>query len=318
MFVDRPRPIAGHTLIRTGDEPSDGRSQRGLGRDLAAILENSLAREAPAVGLTQLLGERRPATPSVRRFVVDVALAAIAEAFEADAIVLARCRSGGDLPVVSSRLPPSWDDELGVKFELIGHVWDLLRDVSKPHHQPSQHRVIAIDGLHAWLGAHWSGEGRLAAAIARRTPLTDREQVALARIVRSVACAVDDEPTPLPHGARLSVSLTTATRSADSGSDADSAADVRAIVALRGGGERRTAAAEAPSADLAVANAAVELAGASRSVSVGFAGRVAIDDMSVSIVVLEDPDDAPLLGLVVADRSCRAGLAEAVFAALAV
>ena len=317
MFVDRSRPVAGQTLVRADHEPADGRSQRGLGRDLAAILENSLATEAPTVGLTQLLGERRPATPSVRRFVVDVALAAIAEAFEADAIVLARRRNDDDLPVISSRLPPSWDDELGVRFELVGHVWDLLRDGPTPRRHPSQHRVITVDGLHAWLGAHWGSEVRLAAAIARRTPLTDREQLALARVVRSVACAVDDEPTPLPSGTRLSVSLSTAATKGDHNGEREAAPDLRAVVALRGGGERRTAAAEAPSAELAVARAAVELAGASSRVTVGFAGRVAVDDMSVSIVVLEALDDAPLIGLVVSDRACRAGPAEAVFAALA-
>ncbi len=242
-----------------------------------------------------------------------MALAAIAEAFEADAIVLARRRNDGDLPVVSSRLPPSWDDDVGVKFELVGHVWHLLQEGSNAP-RPVAHRSIVVDGLHAWIGAHWGEEGRLAAAVARRTPLSDREQLALARVVRSVAGAVEDEPTPLPAGTRLSVSLCSPT--VDREAAIDGSGHVRAVVALRGGGERRTAAADAPNAELAVAQAAVELAGESAETTVGFAGRVAVDDMSVSIVVLERPDDAPLLGLVVSDSGCRAGPAEAVFAAL--
>lgn len=316
------------TLVRA-DEAADQslRSQRGLGRDLAAILESSLDREAPAVGLTRLLGERRQSTPSVRRFVVDVALAAIAEAFEADAIVLARRRHDGEPPAISTRLPPSWDDDSGVKFELVGQVWRVLRDgPARPRPNlagtpvgalplesmtPGPASVadesVTIGGLHTWIGGHCGSEARLAAAVARTTPLTEREQVALGRVVRSVASAIDDEPTPLPNGSRLSVSL--------SAGDAEPA--IQAIVALRGGGERRTAVAEGPDADVAIAEAALELAGASGAVTVGFAGRAAVEDMSVSIVVLDRADDAPLLGLVVSDGGCGAGPAEAVFAALA-
>ncbi|MGI9616463.1 MAG: hypothetical protein ACR2QO_26340 [Acidimicrobiales bacterium] len=310
------------TLVRA-DEAADQslRSQRGLGRDLAAILESSLDREAPAVGLTRLLGERRQSTPSVRRFVVDVALAAIAEAFEVDAIVLARRRHDGEPPAISTRLPPSWDDDSGVKFELVGQVWRLLRDgPARPRPNLAGtlpagkaavvNESVTIGGLHTWIGGHCGTEARLAAAVARRTPLSEREQIALGRVVRSVASAIDDEPTPLPNGSRLSVSL--------SAPDAEpSRPSIQAIVALRGGGERRTAVAEGPDADVAVAEAAVELAGASGAVTVGFAGRAAVEDMSVSIVVLDRSDDAPLLGLVVSDGGCGAGPAEAVFAALA-
>ena len=314
MFVDRPRPIAHGTLVR-GDAETDNaiRGQRGLGRDLAAILDSSFDQDAPTVGLTQLLGERRPSSPSVRRFVVDVALAAIAEAFEADAIVLARRRHDDDAPIVSTRLPPSWGDESGVKFELTGHVWRVLNErASWPH------RAATIDGLHAWIGGHRGESVRLAVAVARRKPLTDREEIALGRVVRSIACAVDDSPAPLPNGARLLVSfnsvvLDEATADADGRSDPTG---TRAVVALRGGGERRTAAAEAADADLAVAKAAVELADAAEPLSVTFAGRASVEDVSVSIVVLERPDDAPLLGLVVSEAGSRAGPAEAVFAAL--
>ncbi|MGI9614546.1 MAG: hypothetical protein ACR2QO_16670 [Acidimicrobiales bacterium] len=328
------------TLVRA-DEAADQslRSQRGLGRDLAAILESSLDREAPAVGLTRLLGERRQSTPSVRRFVVDVALAAIAEAFEADAIVLARRRHDGEPPAISTRLPPSWDDDSGVKFELVGQVWRLLRDgparqrpnlgatpnlaatpkleetskleeTGPPGTAGVANESISIGGLHTWIGGHCGAEARLAAAVARRTPFSEREQIALGHVVRSVASAIDDEPTPLPNGSRLSVSLTAA--------DAEpSVPAIQAIVALRGGGERRTAVAEGPDADVAIAEAALELTGASGVITVGFAGRAAVEDMSVSIVVLDRSDDAPLLGLVVSDGGCGAGPAEAVFAALA-
>jgi hypothetical protein len=201
-----------------------------------------------------------------------------------------------------------------VKFELVGQVWRLLRDGP-----PDQHQVAMIDGLHTWIGGHRGGETRLAVAIARRAPLTNREEIALARVVRSVACAVDDEPTPLPNGSRLSVSLSTvpSDRSTQGPEDVEPQAEIRAVVALRGGGERRTVAAEAANADLAVAMAAVDLAGVSDQVTVSFAGRAAVEDMSVSIVVLDRPDDAPLLGLVVSDGGCGAGPAEAVFSALA-
>ena len=57
---------------------------------------------------------------------VDTALAVIAEGFDADAVVLVRREDPNRPPVVSSRIPPSWDEASGFTFELFGQLWRLL------------------------------------------------------------------------------------------------------------------------------------------------------------------------------------------------
>ncbi|MEL7158086.1 MAG: hypothetical protein AAFN30_16025, partial [Actinomycetota bacterium] len=101
---------------------------KGLGRNLAGILDDTIPsrRAGAGSGLGQLLGGPSATTPPrVREFVTETALAAIADGFGAEAVAIARV-DGADDAVVSSRLPPSWDESSSLTFELYGQLWGLL------------------------------------------------------------------------------------------------------------------------------------------------------------------------------------------------
>ncbi len=144
----------------------------GLGRGLAGILEVEPPAERPAdhggAGLDQLLGRQFSSrAASVRAFVVETALAAIAEAFGAHGVVMAsrerppttpsghyRYRSatrhgGADTdtgthdaagvptetatsPALALRLPPSWGPSSPALFAVYGNLWEML--TAEQHH----------------------------------------------------------------------------------------------------------------------------------------------------------------------------------------
>ncbi len=260
-------------------------------------------------------GPTAPTPPRLREFVTETALAAIAEGFGAEAVAIARV-DGADDAIISSRLPPSWDESASLTFELHGQLWGLLerrgRLVStsavaavgaRAGDEPTEtsHELL-LGGRPTWLGWQSSTAGDLAAAVVRSTPFTDAERAALGRLVRTVAVAIGGRrtsPSPTPD---LSVAVTTK----------DDRWRAEAIVVTDG--KRRRAIAEADDRELAVARAAAKFCRV--PAEVGFAGRTELDGVSVTLVVVNDKHNAPFLGLAVTEPGRVEAPAEAVFSAV--
>ena len=281
-----------------------------LGRGLSGILDQTAAPERAGAGLRQLLGPTRAVTPPrVRQFVVDTALAVIAEGFDADAVVVVRREDPDRPPVVSSRIPPSWDEASGFTFELFGQLWRLLEAPDGEQRCPPAPDG-AIDGQirvgphHGWMSRRRSDAGDLVAAVVRGRPFTPAEQATLSRVVRSVTVAVGDRPLGIRR--RLSASVR---------ADGDG---WRAEVGVASAGKAHpgcTGYATGPRPELAVARAATHLG--RPPYSVAFAGCTRLDQAVVTIVVVNAPDASPLLGLAVSDDDGPLGPAEAVLSAMA-
>lgn len=293
----------------------------GLGRGLSGILDQSVAPRDPSGGLRHLLGPAPSATPPrVRQFVVDTALAVIAEGFDADAVVVVRREGADHPPVVSSRIPPSWDEASGFTFELFGQLWRLL-EASGPtsgatagggagtgvgDDQCGDHGAgaIRVGPHHGWIGRRRSAAGELVAAVVRARPFTPADQATLSRVLHSVAVAVGARPLEISR--RLSATVTP---------DGDG---WRAEVAVAAAGRAAPGCAGFATADgpeLAVARAAARLG--RPPYDVAFAGRTQVDQVTVTIVVVNAPDGSPLLGLAVSDDDGPRGPAEAVLSAMA-
>ena len=290
----------------------------GLGRGLAGILDHAEAAIPRTVrpGLQQLLGPRVSATPPrVREFVTETALGVIADGLRAEAVAIARLDELGQ-PVVSSRLPPSWEESSSLTFELYGQLWGLLdrRGLPSRGHDlgrarthrsstgTSSHREISLGGLPTWIGWQATANGELAAAVVRREAFSPAEQSTLARLIRSVAVAIGTTRSSLPPDA----GLTAATQHRDG--------RWRAEVVIDDRGKRRRAIAEAETGELAIARSAAKLC--RPQVEVSFAGRTELDGTAVTIVVVNDEHNAPFLGLAVTDPEQETGAVEAVFSAV--
>ncbi len=275
----------------------------GLGRGLAGILDDSRRpRRDNGPGLEQLLGRQSALSPPrVRQFVTETALGAIAEGFDADAVVIVRRESHGQPMVVSSRIPPSWEESSGLTFELFGQLWQLLD--SADDRAVAERIVLGSD--HGWIGRQGSVNGVLAAGVVRSRPFSSAEEATLGRVIRSVAVAVGTDGPALAPGTRLSATVEP---------ERDG---WRAEVVVTGDDhrERLRSVARGSRSELAVARAAAELCGA--PCEVAFAGRTELDRAVVTIVVLNDQLNSPLLGLSVSDIDDPAGPAEAVLAAMA-
>lgn len=294
------------------------RPSGGLGRGLAGILETVSPGSRPAgPGLERLLGRAESATPpQVRHFVTDVALAVVADGFEAEAVAIARLDESG-LPVVSSRLPPSWDESSSLTFALHGQLWQLLDGVDpsvdagaqagagrRPGRGGEGRRCqqVTLGDRPTWLGWQPTTHGRLAAAVVRRRPFTEDEELILGRLIRSVAVAISTTGSSLPPETEL-------TASASSNGER-----WRAEIVIDGLGKRRRAFAEGGTGELALARAAAKLC--RDPVEVSFAGRTEIDGAAVSIVVVLDAERAPFVGLAVTEPGDTTGPVEAVFSAV--
>ena len=193
----------------------------GLGRGLAGILDQSPSGKAetltePSPGLGQLLGPQVSSkTAGVRAFVAETALAAVAEAFGADGVVMVsrdRATATSDVPPsllpvegrageaehsnLAHRLPPSWGLNSPALFALYGNLWEMIN--SERHHcsqcgvsdQPLAYRQERLDSYWAWFCRIDDQATSVAAALIRATPFDDEESDALARSMRSVATAV--------------------------------------------------------------------------------------------------------------------------------
>jgi hypothetical protein len=258
----------------------------------------------------------------VRDFVIETALGAIADGFDAEAVVIARRDGAGQLAVVSSRIPPSWEEATSLTFELFGMLWywldhasyayaDPARWLREPGGEPGllgEAGPLGEGGRHLWIGCQPVAGGHLAAAVVRGTPYSEVEQVALSRLVRSVAAALGGEVSALPPGASVTVS-------GDGGEPGGADGEDRSVeVCVEVDGRRRRAAASAPSPELAAARAAAGLCDAAYEVT--FAGQTELDGSRVTIVLVDDGRGSPFLGLAISDRGDLAGAAEAVFSAV--
>lgn len=318
-----PAPIA-EKLVPAGHSAGttlSSRSPGGLGRDLAGILDDagSAARNnrSSSSGLKQLLGRGISVTPPrVRQFVTEIALGAIADGFGAEAVAIARL-DDDDHPVVASRIPPSWGESPSLTFELYGQLWGLLerrgllldtRHSRRPRRtnelESATYHQIQLGHRPTWLGWHPTASGDLAAAVVRREPFTEAEQATLSRLVRSVAVAIGIKRSSLPPDAGMSALIR---RDGDRW---------RAEAVVEAEGKRRRAFADADTSELAVARAAAKLCRVPTEVS--FAGRTELDGTAVTLVVVQDAQNAPFLGLAVTEPDDQAGAVEAVFSAVSV
>ncbi len=260
----------------------------GLGRGLAGILGDALTYErAPEV--SNLLGIR--STPEVRKLATSLALTALAEGFGAEGVVVVSRAVEGSLATVASRLPEGWSGLDAEGFELAGRLWTALGDPDLEFEQ------VKLGELHLLICRQQSAAGPLAAAMVRPAAFDDQEQRLVARLVRSVALAVNGG-NEVPADASIRVLA----KEADDG--------VLADVRLVGPGDRRHAAAVGPDEVNAIAAAAAELC--DLSLSVVFAGRTRVQSQDVTVVVVTD-GDGPLFGLSVSDPSSGTGAVEAVF-----
>ncbi len=260
----------------------------GLGRGLAGILGDALSYDrAPEV--SQLLGVR--STPEVRKLATSLALTALAEGFAAEGVVVVSRAVEGTLATVASRLPDGWSGLDAAGFELAGRLWMALGDPSFEFAQ------VPLGDLNLLICRQESASGPLAAAMVRPERFDEQEQRLVARLVRSVALAVNGG-REVPADASIRVLAKTA--------DDGVLADVRLV----GPGDRRHAAAVGPDEVSAVAAAAAELC--DLSLSVIFAGRTRVQAQDITVVVVTD-GDGPLFGLSVTEPTAGTGAVEAVF-----
>ncbi len=154
----------------------------GLGRGLAGILGDALTYErAPEV--SNLLGIR--STPEVRKLATSLALTALAEGFGAEGVVVVSRAVAGSLATVASRLPEGWSGLDAEGFELAGRLWAALGNPDLEFEQ------LELGELHLLICRQQSAAGPLAAAMVRPSAFDDQEQRLVARLVRSVALAVN-------------------------------------------------------------------------------------------------------------------------------
>ena len=144
--------------------------------------------------------------------------------------------------------------------------------------------------------------GELAAAVVRGRPFTAAEEATLARLFRSVAVALGPTGSSLPPGAAVTASARCdGTR-------------WRAETVIEARGKRRRAFADAGDRELAVARAAAKLC--RQPVEVSFAGRTEMEGTAVTLVVVNDEQQNPYLGLAVTEPDNKGGAVEAVFSAV--
>ena len=276
-----------------------------MGLGLSAILGRT---PDPGDGpLRQLVGRpSRERAARVAQFAAEVALEVVAEAFEAEAVLLAYREPTRSAPLVAGRFPPSWSETTGLRFELSGHLWAHVTADADPS------RTVRLADRSVWLGRRPRGGGVVGLAVVTTATPSERDRQAMSRMLGSVAgafghaahgsgidgaqgpwtdLAVRSRPVSLPVGERWS-----------------------AEVAVTDRGQRRSRRADHLDHDLAVAHAAASLAPS--EVEVSFAGRAAVDGSAVSVVVLVEAGSAPLLGLSVTAVDDPSGPARAVWAAL--
>lgn len=343
----------------TQSGPVTRRQLGGLGRGLAGILEvesppGKTASDGGGAGLDQLLGRHLSTkAASVRAFVVETALAAIAEAFGAHGVVMVsnersrttpsghyRYRSatqGGPAddheesassPALALRLPPSWGPSSPALFAVYGNLWEML--TAEHHHcrrcgtsdQPLAYRQEKVDSHWAWFCRIEDQTVFVAAALVRLTPFDDAESDALARSMASVVTAVSppvhigDEPHDLKTKVASQVSLSADVSTADPENAITAEVTVQDSVRTQGtslGLASVTATGRGPDIETAVARAAANAC--HPQCQVRFAGSSDVDGQTISVVIVSDHEGAPRLGVSIRPVGDHTGVAEAVFLA---
>lgn len=338
--------------------PTTRRQLGGLGRGLAGILDvdppqGKVSSENGGAGLNQLLGQQfSTKVASVRAFVVETALAAIAEAFGAHGVVMAsrerpsstpsghyryRSAAKGDVvgdptepnssPALALRLPPSWSPSSPALFAVYGHLWEML--TAEQHHcrrcgttdRPLAYRQERVDSHWAWFCRIEDQSVSVAAALVRLTPFDEAESDALARSMASVVTAVSPPvPGGQPNEVRTTVSSNVSLSADLAGDDPANAITAEVTVEEPGLGSGDnfglasvTATGRGPDIETAVARAAANAC--QPQCSVRFAGSSDVDGQTISVVIVSDQDGAPRLGVSIRPVGDHAGVAEAVFLA---
>ncbi len=339
--------------------PVTRRQLGGLGRGLAGILEVDSASgrtssDNGGAGLDQLLGRQfSTKIASVRAFVVETALAAIAEAFGAHGVVMAsrerppstpsghyRYRSAArsdvadestetrSAPALALRLPPSWGPSSPALFAVYGNLWEML--TAEQHHcrrcgtsdRPLAYRQEKVDSHWAWFCRIEDQTVSVAAALVRLTPFDEAESDALARSMASVVTAVSP---PVPEGGQSHELETTVASNVSLSADLAGSDPANAITAevtvedpTRASGITSslasvTATGRGPDIETAVARAAANAC--HPQCQVRFAGSSDVDGQTISVVIVSDHDGAPRLGVSIRPVGDHTGVAEAVFLA---
>ncbi len=286
-----------------------------MGRGLAGILDapSQISAVPGSSGLTTLFGtERNRAGGHVRQYVLDAALGAIMDAFGLDGVVAAGL-GRDDTPVsLALQLPPSVQRGSPLLFEIYGRLWQQLQlddDGVAPRH---------LELLQYRMGAQWvslfplqlSGTGgtiRCAAAVFREQQFTPVEARALVRSLRAMVAVVsgsdDEDSTNRPL-----VTASVSSRSPEVSAEVTIALDPS-------GGSTLTGTARARDIVAAIACAA---ANACRpQCEVLYAASIDLEDLSVTIVIVQETGGAPVLGLSLRPQGDHTGPAEAVFSAIA-
>ncbi len=319
------------------------RSPGGLGRGLARILTDSQAgpggKPNGDSGLLQLVGAQSTARATkVRTFVVDTALATLAEAFGLDGVVLAtRPAAMSELDgehqtptFLAATLPPSWSSDSKLLFEIYGNLWRVLRDDlpesadgsdpetngaagSEPHGGIGCETTI---GCHkVWMARMDYGSQPVAVVAIREQSFSEPERVALAEVLGSVVLASAEGEERF--AARQVIEQGTAASLKSEG--ADVLAEVTADWPLAPKPEtidampRRTGVGRAADPVTAVARAAVKACRPRCELT--FAGASELDESVVSIVMIRDANQVLRLGYAVRQKGDFTGPAEAVFTA---
>ncbi len=280
---------------------SEASSPRGLGRGLAGILGDTRdSKNAPEV--SSLLGDRElRKDPTVRRLVTDLALNALADLFGSEVVFIVRKDSDATAPNVACRVPGNWRPDDPVSFEVNGRLWSSLS--TSGDGSTSSVQTSVIDDGHLLISQHTSGGTVMAGAVLRPQAFSDADQRIVASLVGSVARALDHR-SAVPDGS--SIRLVTS----------ETANGVLADIRIADPRGRRHATSVAPDPLRAIAHAGAELC--EPAVDVRFAGQADVEGRSVVLVVIDQEDGGPLLGLAIGDRSSSTLPAEAVFAAAGV
>jgi hypothetical protein len=338
----------------------DRRPVGGLGRGLAGILDQSPKGEVDTgdvggAGLGLLVGQQSSSrAATVQAFVVETALAAVADAFGADGVVMtSRERpdrddvpgAQTDSPSLSMRLPPSWGPSSPALFAVYGNLWGMLN--SERHHcsscgqidQPLAYRQEKVDSYWAWFCRIDDQSASVASALVRSTPFDEEESDALARSMRSIASAMSpvvgrspgDRKQNLPIATNVSVSpnpdsedptvaitaeVTVRNTSPAAPGRSVHVAGISSLGAVRRSrGSLASLTATGRGPDIETAVARAAANACHPQCTIRFAGSSDLDGNTISVVIVSDATGGPRLGLAVRPVGDYSGVAEAVFLA---